>query len=78
MERKYITYDHYDGYPAYIFFDTITNHKEISGQLRAIKIHGAGFLSFREEGACCYGESVSMNIMSRGQDDEKIINRCTL
>ena len=78
MQRKYITYDHFDGYPAYVLFDTITNHKEMAGQLRSTKIHGAGFVSFGEGGACCYGESVSMNIMSRGKDDEKIINRSIL
>lgn len=75
MKRKYITYEHLDRYPAYVIFDTITDHSRMAARLSSTKIHGAGFVSFGEEGACCYGESVSMNILSRGKDDEKIINR---
>jgi hypothetical protein len=78
VKRKYITYEHVEGYSDYVVFGPITNHDDMASRLSAIKIYGAGFLSFGEEGACCYGESVSMNIMSRGDKDEKIINRGSL
>ena len=76
MKLKYITYEHCDGYQAFVVFDNITNHNDMGARLRAVNYLGAGFIGFGSDGvASCYGESESMKIKSRLRKDSEIINR---
>ena len=73
---KYITYESIEYGSIFVIFDKITNHDDMASRLSYEKILGAGFVGFADDvGACCYGKSVSLKIKSRGQEDNKIINR---
>lgn len=75
MKLKYITYEHFEGHQAFVIFDPITNHNDMSKDLRSIKFLGAGFVGFGDDRkAHCYGKSESMRIDSRGEKDSAVIN----
>lgn len=63
----------YDIPTPYIFSETV-QHNDLANQIRH-KVLGAGFVIFTPKGLSCWGESVSLNIKSRGQIDTDIINR---
>lgn len=82
MEQKikYITYKGEFG-PAYITFSELTSHD--SHHIDRSIILGAGFVRFIAEKDKydeitikfkCYGESTSLGIKSRGEEDSKILN----
>ena len=74
MKMKYVIYEN-DGAKHYVVFDFSVDHSEMARRMGiGAKILSAGFVSFNDEGACCYGESVSLNMKSRGDIDSKIIN----
>ena len=73
---KYITYKCFrDRVDKFVIFDKITNHSDMAKGLTAEEILGAGFVGFGDDGARCYGESVTLNMKSRGEKDSKIIQR---
>ena len=72
---KYITYESIEFGKVFVIFDKITSHDDMASRLPHKEILGAGFIGFSLDGACCYGESVSLKIESRGQKDNEIINR---
>ena len=65
-----------------IVFSAAIQHSEMVGYNQ--KCEGAGFVTFSSRMdeddnsvavADCYGESISLNIKSRGEEDSKLINR---
>ena len=71
-DYKYIVYDNY----GYIFPPFIT-HCEFArmNKFDTEQIQGAGFVSFGNKGACCYGKSVGLGIGSRGEKDNDVFNK---
>lgn len=72
---KYITYESFEFGNVFVIFDKATSHDDMASRLSCKEILGAGFVGFSLDGARCYGESVSLEIKSRGQKDNEIINR---
>lgn len=72
---KYITYTNENGIPSFVIFDKHTEHKSLSKRLRYTRILGAGFVVIDRFGITCYGESLSMNVQSKEEEDSKIIRR---
>ena len=65
-----------------IVFSAAITHKDMVGYNKGCE--GAGFVTFRSEVDeagndiavdSCYGESISLGIKSRGEEDSKLINR---
>jgi hypothetical protein len=65
-----------------IVFSAAITHKDMVGYNQ--KCEGAGFVTFRSEVdeagndiavASCYGESISLGIKSREDEDSRLINR---
>ena len=79
-KAKYITHTakyiiHTDWIP--IVFPEIINHSDMARNMGWKKedIVGAGFVYLEDYSYICYGESVSLRVKSRGEEDEKILNR---
>ena len=72
-ETKYII--HTDRIPI-VFPETI-NHADMARNMGWKKedIIGAGFVVVVDHSYNCYGESVSLRVKSRVEEDEKILNR---
>ena len=70
--QKYITYQHTNDFPSFVAFDAQVEHKEMANMLNSKEILGAGFVHFGDE-VECRGESISMNIKSRGEIDSRLI-----
>lgn len=71
---KYITYKGTDNRPHYIIVDRSTEHKGTMDRIPHFEILGAGFIQFHNLRAVCTGESISLNVPSRGEVDEKLID----
>lgn len=72
-EAKYIVWD--DDFPqAVIFSDTIT-HFDMARALSMGNVLGAGFCRTESDRYICYGESISLRKLSRGEQDEKILDK---
>ena len=75
MELKYVITEHNN----FAIFSKGTNHGDIGKELHGDPV-GAGFCTLRKHGDLdninihCYGESISLGIESR-EEDEKIINK---
>ncbi len=72
-KAKYII--HTDWIP--IVFPEIINHADMARNMGWKKedIVGAGFVYVDDDSYNCYGESISLNVKSRCEEDEKILNR---
>jgi hypothetical protein len=59
-----------------IVFPEIIAHADMTRNMgwRAEDIIGAGFVHI-DDSYTCYGESISIYVKSRGEEDEKILNR---
>lgn len=57
-----------------IIFSNLDQHNDIAYRL-SWKPVSAGFVTMVNGQAECYGESISLNIKSRPEEDSKIINR---
>ena len=55
-------------------FSELSIHADIA---RAVggEVVGAGFCFINEDRYCCYGESVSCKVKTRGEKDENVLNR---
>ena len=63
---------------APIIFSDLQKHNEVAMQFcsNRNKVLGAGFCFVDEEGKYqCYGESVSLGVKSRGEEDSKFLNK---
>lgn len=75
MKCKYIVTNH----GGFAIFDLGQTHKDIARGLYGIPV-GAGMchITANSDGCAnvhCYGESITLKIKSRKEEDEKIINR---
>ena len=70
FKAKYVIID----YIPIVFAETI-EHKRMALVIRGT-VDGAGFCYIDDNGRYhCYGESISLNVKSRGEEDAKILNR---
>ena len=60
-----------------LVFSQLHAHVDVAhAMFGGAKIIGAGFVQVNREGEyVCYGESVSLNVKSRGDEDSKILNK---
>lgn len=62
-----------------IVFPETIQHADMARSLGWIgddkRVVGAGFVYIKEDGYKVYGESVSLQVKSRGADDERILNK---
>jgi len=78
MLGKYIIYEINSGQTRFIIFDKITDHSEILRSLgEEITLISAGFCGINHETHLlqCYGESVTLRVKSREEEDSDIIKR---
>jgi hypothetical protein len=64
---------------APIVFPEIIQHADMARSLGWIgddkRVVGAGFVRIQDDGYIVYGESVSLQVKSRGAEDERILNK---
>lgn len=59
-----------------IVFSDVVGHDDIARPYRQGSVLGAGFCYIDKNGHySCYGESRSLNIKSRGEEDSRILNK---
>lgn len=74
FKSKYIIIDTLIAMLPVVFSDLAT-HRDIANGVGS-NVIGAGFCYINDEGKyVCYGESVSLNVKSRGDEDSKILNK---
>jgi hypothetical protein len=72
-KAKYIIND--DQIPV-IFSEVGPSHADVARALFSrSKIIGAGFCYIQDNRYVCYGESISLRVKSRDEEDSKILNR---
>ena len=73
MKCKYIIVKHGSTEQPFVFSE-LSVHSDIA---RAVggEVVGAGFCFIDEDRYCCYGESVSCKVKTRGEKDENVLNR---
>jgi len=54
-----------------IIFSDLTQHADVA---RGLEVVSAGFIQIFD-GVCCYGDSISLGVKSRPEEDEKIARR---
>jgi hypothetical protein len=61
---------------AYVF-PPFVDHAQFAhrNNLEKVDIQGAGFVSFGTKGPSCYGNSISLNIASRYEQDTDILHK---
>lgn len=74
MTGKYIIFGD-SGFPEAVAFSETIVHKDIANGLGAKHIIGAGFFMMIDGRFHCYGESISLDVKSRGVLDSEILNR---
>lgn len=74
---KYIIFDGIaTGLPDFVVvFPCCFQHKEIAEKFPMNVPISAGTVNFTKDGACCMGKSIGLNIWSRGETDESIIDK---
>lgn len=80
MRVKYVIVTDEFGFEQPVVFGETLTHAEVSWyHKRQYSVVSAGFVGFvpAVEGvkASCYGRSESLNLDSRGEEDEKLINK---
>jgi len=74
MTCKYIVLQTFDGERAVIFPDSFY-HDEIARSFDGHEVISAGFTGFDGDGKLvCFGESESLEIKTRGADDEVLLS----
>ena len=75
---KYITYTNTSlDTPKFVLFENDTNHDMMARTIGARRILGAGFVSIIDGKFYVFGESLSLNVPSR-KEDNNILNRSLL
>lgn len=72
MKSKYIVLEQ-DSLELPFIFSELSTHADVARALRG-KVLGAGFCVIQNDRYVCYGESISLEIESRGEVDSKILN----
>jgi len=74
---KYVTYAGKYNIDMCHIFNVAEEHSDILKLIPESKILGAGFVSIKSNNGkikiCCYGKSMSLNVVSRGEHDEIIV-----
>jgi len=73
MKSKYIIVRHGNISMPFVFSDLCT-HSDVARAVGGIVV-GAGFCYIVEDRYHCYGESISCQVKSNGDEDSKILNR---
>ena len=74
-KSKYIIVDNNNGIIPVVFTELAT-HKDVARGFMPGVILGAGFCWINGYGRYeCYGESTSLDVKSRGDDDSKLLNK---
>ena len=74
MSSKYLILQTPTGEKAVIFPEEGFYHDEMAKQLGSLGINSAGFVEIAENGKIhCFGRSESLDIETRGEEDEIII-----
>lgn len=78
---KYIVYE-CEGLDLALIFSNITNHSDMAQVVGKERVVGAGFVSIlatyqgdRKVSICCFGESTTLKIKSRGIHDATAVAR---
>lgn len=75
-DTKYITFEHWDLGPIMIVFPAILTHVEMSKRLgTGFKPVSAGFVYIKDGVAICHDESVSLDLKSNPDIDNKLAKR---
>ena len=75
MKHKYVNFEGY-GFVIWPMSDTVI-HSDIARMVGKHPV-SAGFVNFGREGAKCYGESVSLRLMSRKTDTDDLNDQLAL
>ena len=74
MPSKYLILQTPTGEKAVIFPEEGFYHDEMAKKLGSLGVNAAGFVEFGEDGKIhCFGRSESLDIETRGEEDEIII-----
>lgn len=74
-KSKYIIVDTGMALAPVVFTELLT-HADVARQIApGGEVLGAGFCYIEKNQYVCYGESVSLQVKSRGTEDSKILNR---
>lgn len=71
-KSKYVILD--KGFTVGLVFSDLLNHSEVANGIGG-KVVSAGFCHIEDGRYCCYGESVSLNVESRPEEDARILNK---
>lgn len=72
-KSKYIVTE--DNVPV-VFSELAPSHADVARALfPGLKIVGAGFCYIQDNRYVCYGESISLRVTSRDEQDSKVLNR---
>lgn len=72
-KMKYIVVDNGSWIDPYIFSEAV-QHFEMASNIHGDVI-SAGFVYWTPNGLECYGESISLDVKSRPEEDSKMINK---
>ncbi len=76
MNSKYVIFQTPDGEQAVIFPSETIFHDEMASHFSTFEVVSAGFVGIDQNGKIkCSGKSTSLDVGSRGEDDEIIIQR---
>lgn len=73
MKGKYIVFGD-AGFPQAVAFSETIVHSDMARAMGARNVLGAGFFAVVNDRFECYGESISLRIMSRPDQDSDILN----
>lgn len=74
MPSKYVILRTKEGERAILFPEDNFYHNDLADCFSALEVVAAGFVAIQSDGAInCFGKSESLDIGSRGQDDEIVI-----
>jgi len=78
-QMKYVIFELGDiENPIIIPYESCLEHADVSIQNRMGiegKVVSAGFVGFGNKGITCWGESISLGVKSRQEEDAELINR---
>lgn len=76
MKSKYVIFQTSEGEQAVVFPSETFFHDEMASHFSTHEVVSAGFVSIGRNGKIkCSGRSTSLDIDSRGEDDEIVIER---
>jgi hypothetical protein len=64
-----------DGIDQFVIFSNLLSHADVARKVGAGQVTSAGFVTFGDEcHVCCYGESETLGVKSRGRSDASRIS----